>query len=455
MSPTDAAAAPRCASICLVRAAIASASIPAGARFGEERGEPVEQHVRGVVAGLRQHVLAVHAGLNVGAAQFDVDLLLDVVGRAFLDHQHRALAGAEIAHFFRHQRVDAIEHADRHAGFSVESGEVEPRQRAQHARGQPAADDDADVGKIAGDDLVELVLADEGAGGGQAVLDLEPLMHEQRGRVREARILEAGRAGDAIAPGERGAAIVLRREFAGDMTGADAQLHHHRRVARFGQLEALFHHAHDGRQIGPRIEQPHRGFQRVGVGAFLDHAGALAVVLAEDDHHAADHAGRRKVRERVGRDIGADDRLPGDGAAQRIVDRCAQHGGRRRFVGAGLDVHAKLGEQVLGLDHDVEQVRYRRALVAADIAHAGLQQRLGDREDAFAAEHVAVAELQRFHFLLERAFHGSSWWRRLPSNYYKQGCGHNLQGMPCGPWLLCPRPGRERAAPACQPLGIG
>ena len=49
-------------------------------------------------------------------------------------------------------------------------------------------------------------------------------------------------------------------------------------------------------------------------------------------------------------------------------------------------------EQVFGLDHDVEQMRDRRALIAADIRHAGLQQRLGDGEDAFAAEGLAVAE---------------------------------------------------------------
>ena len=83
-------------------------------------------------------------------------------------------------------------------------------------------------------------------------------------------------------------------------------------------------------------------------------------------------------------------------------------------------MHAELGEQVLGLDHDVEQMRHRRALVAADIAHAGLQQRLGDREDAFAAEDVAVAQLERLHFLLERAFHGQLSVALLPSNYYKQ-----------------------------------
>ena len=71
-------------------------------------------------------------------------------------------------------------------------------------------------------------------------------------------------------------------------------------------------------------------------------------------------------------------------------------------------MHAELGHDVLGVDQHVEQMRDRRALVAADIGHARLQQRLGDREDAFAAEGLAVAELERLHFFLERAFHAEA-----------------------------------------------
>ena len=59
--------------------------------------------------------LPMHARLHVGAAQFDIDRLLDVVGMAFLDHQHGALAGAEFADLLRHQRIDDIEHIDRNA----------------------------------------------------------------------------------------------------------------------------------------------------------------------------------------------------------------------------------------------------------------------------------------------------------------------------------------------------
>src|SRR5262249_166919 len=57
------------------------------------------------------------------------------------------------------------------------------------------------------------------------------------------------------------------------------------------------------------------------------------------------------------------------------------------------------------LHHHVEQMRDRRALVAADVAHARLQQRLGDGQNSLAAEGVSRAELECLHFGLERAFH--------------------------------------------------
>ena len=43
----------------------------------------------------------------------------------------------------------------------------------------------------------------------------------------------------------------------------------------------------------------------------------------------------------------------------------------------------------------------RRALIAADIADAGFQQRLGQRQDAFAGEGLAFSEPQMFDFRLE------------------------------------------------------
>ncbi len=207
--------------------------------------------------------------------------------------------------------------------------------------------------------------------------------------MRELAVVEARRAGDAVKTRKVRALVVLRLEFTRDVAGADAQFEHHRRVAGLGKLEALFHRAHDIRQIGTRIEQPHRRFHGVGVGALLDDARAFAVILAEHDQRAADHAGRGEVGERVGGDIGADDRFPGHRAAQRIIDRGAEHGRRRSLVGAGFHMHAEFADDVLGFDQHVEQVRDRRALVAADVGDARLQQRLGHRENALAAEDIS------------------------------------------------------------------
>ena len=239
----------------------------------------------------------------------------------------------------------------------------------------------------------------------QAFLDLEPLLGEDRRRMGEAAIFEARRTGEAMLAAIGAALIVLGQKFAGDVAGAHAQIEHYRRVARLGQIETFFDHVDDGRQIGPRVKQPDRGFHGVGIRTLLDDAGAFAKIFAEHDQRAADDTGRRQVRQRIGRHIGADDGFPRYRTAQRIIDRGAEHSRRRGLVGAGLDMHAEIGKQILGIHHDVEQMRHRRALVAAHIAHARLQQRLGDREDAFATKRLAVAEAERIYFLLKRAFH--------------------------------------------------
>ena len=71
-------------------------------------------------------------------------------------------------------------------------------------------------------------------------------------------------------------------------------------------------------------------------------------------------------------------------------------------------MHAELVEHVLGVGQDVHQMRDRRTLIAADIGHPGLQQRLGDGENSFAAEFLAVAEFEILHFACERAFRHQS-----------------------------------------------
>ncbi len=81
-------------------------------RLRQESGDAAQKYLRRIVAAARQTALAKHAGLNIGAAQNDVDLLLDKVGGAFLDHQHRAFAGAELLYLLRHQGIGDIEYID-------------------------------------------------------------------------------------------------------------------------------------------------------------------------------------------------------------------------------------------------------------------------------------------------------------------------------------------------------
>ena len=125
--------------------------------------------------------------------------------------------------------------------------------------------------------------------------------------MRQAAVFEPWRTGEAVLAAIGAALVVFGDELAGDVAGAHAQIEHHRRVARLGQLKTFFDHVDDGRQIGPWIEQPDRGFHRIGIRALLDDAGALAKILAEHDQSAADDAWRRQVGQRVGRHIGADD----------------------------------------------------------------------------------------------------------------------------------------------------
>ncbi len=189
------------------------------------------------------------------------------------------------------------------------------------------------------------------------------------------------------------------------MTGADAQLEHHRRARDLGELEGLLDHLDDLRQVGPRVEEPDLRLHGEGVASLLDDRGAFAVVLAQDDQRAALDAGGGEVGERIRGDIGAHGGLEGHRAAHRVVDGSAEHRRGACLVGVGFDVHAELVEDAAGVVQDIHDVRHRRALVAADVGDPRLQERLGHGEDRLAMKHLAVRELQLLDFFLERSFH--------------------------------------------------
>ena len=58
-------------------------------------------------------------------------------------------------------------------------------------------------------------------------------------------------------------------------------------------------------------------------------------------------------------------------------------------------MHPERFEDLAGVVEHVHHVGDRRPLIAADVGDSGLEQRLGDREDAFAVEDVALAQPER------------------------------------------------------------
>ena len=274
-----------------------------------------------------------------------------------------------------------------------------PHRRIVHA----AQHHDADVAVFGAESLVQFVRLDELDRRRPAPLVLVLLLHVGGGRQHDA-IDVAHRVFQRLAQRVLRLLVVLGDERPMDVAGADANLEHHRRVRRLGKLEPFLDHAHQGRQVRTRVQQPDLRFHRESVRALLHDRGALAVILADHDQRAAGHAAGRQVGEGVGRDIGSGGGLPGHRAADRI-----HHGGRQRRGGGGLgrrglEMDAEVVHHVLGVGQDIHQMRNRRALIAADIGDPGLQQRLGDRENSLAAKNLAVAELQILDLACKRAF---------------------------------------------------
>ncbi len=350
-----------------------------------------------VFARERQHVLAVQGCSRSALAQDVGGVLLDEVGLAFLDDEHGALVAAETLPFGVDQRIRHVHHVERDLRLAEHVGQAELAERADHGVVAAALHGDADVVGIGREEFVELALLDELHRGRPALLDLLVLVLEARRRQHDAADVALGLL-QRVLDREGRATVVGGDELAVHVAGAHAQLQHHGRVARLGELEAVLHSLHDAGQVRPRVEQPHLRLHRERMAALLHDRGAFAVVFADDDERPAGHAPGGQVGQRVGGHVGAHRGLEGHRAAQRIVDRCGERCRRGGLAGAVLEADAVLGQDVLRIGQHVHQVRDRRALVAGDIGDARLQQRLGHREDAFAAEHLAGAQAKLLDF---------------------------------------------------------
>ena len=163
-------------------------------------------------------------GLDVGAAQHRRQLLLDVFGLAFLDHQHRLFAHAKIAQLLGNQRVGGVEHQQGDVGLPEGVGQAKLLQRADQRVVEAALNDDAELAVFAVKQLVEAVVQNVLARGGQAFVALELFVAEGHRRMRQAHVVEARGFGDQVLGGELRGDVVLAFKTAAHMAGADAQL---------------------------------------------------------------------------------------------------------------------------------------------------------------------------------------------------------------------------------------
>ena len=137
------------------------------------------------------------------------------------------------------------------------------------------------------------------------------------------------------------------------------------------------------------------------MGAFLHDGRAFTIVFPDDDERAALDPGGSHVGQGIRGHVGADGGFPGHRAAQRVIDGGGQHGGRRGLAGGLFEVYVQLFQNLAGIGKYVDQVADGGPLVAADIGNPGLQQGLGDREDALPVQFPALSQAQHLYFLCE------------------------------------------------------
>ena len=160
-------------------------------------------------------------GLNVGLAQYRVDVLFDEIGLALLNQQDAALTGAKALELVIYQRIGDVEHIQWHFRLAESIGETEHFEPTQHAVVKPALHHDAKVFGAFGKKLIDLMVLNEFDSCRPALVDLFELLRVA-GRWQHHAAGVAPRVFDRVFQRECGAFVGLGGEAAVDMTGANA-----------------------------------------------------------------------------------------------------------------------------------------------------------------------------------------------------------------------------------------
>ena len=192
----------------------------------QELCDACQQDFRCVLARHGQHVLAGELYVTIRAAQDRADLVLDVLGLGLLDDEHGFAVAREVHDLVGHERIDDVEHVDRHIRIAGRIREADLLQGAHQGIVDPALHDDADILMPAVECLVEFVLGNELPRGGHAHVVLALLLAVGDGRVRDLFVVVRRWCFEFVPRGDRGCDVVFRRKLSLHVAGADAQFQH-------------------------------------------------------------------------------------------------------------------------------------------------------------------------------------------------------------------------------------
>ena len=121
--------------------------------------------------------------------------MLDIVGRAFFNNQHRLLAADEFGHLFGHDGKRHIQYQQRESGLAKRIRQTALLQRAPQRIGQPALHDDAQRTVLALVQFVETMRHDIATRRRNTFIDLALFMLKRDRRVGQSRIVKRRRLG--------------------------------------------------------------------------------------------------------------------------------------------------------------------------------------------------------------------------------------------------------------------
>ncbi len=222
---------------------------------GQIFGDTFPHGVGRVLAGHGQHVFAVDANINALALSNLGDLGFDEVRVAFLDHQYAVFVLQEVFDLVGDQGINQIEAQHGHIRVAVGISCAEPAKGPLHHRIGAALGDDAEAAAVvAGEQLIDLVLAGVVLRGRQPIFELGFFVGVGRRRQHDSvYVIDLFRVGRVGVIGRD--LVVLGGEFAGQMASADAHIEEHRHLGDFGNFEGPFGQFHHLGQVIAGIDQ--------------------------------------------------------------------------------------------------------------------------------------------------------------------------------------------------------